>query len=308
MRSLLFAAFLAFVPMRLAADSTAAPVIRIRKDSGRGLWGVEATNAPLGDVAKALSRSMGCTITVDEKAADLRLDTLITPRVPERLTPLLGRRARVSASLVYRFELPGVGETSLSSPPGFGKEVITQDLRESQDVEEALRTLRIPCEVGEGVKGKLRLRTLQMPVHRVLDQIATQSGSRWTVVIRLRARTAPDEAAAREEEPRFLYSDLAQLTSAERREEIQADLDHLMALPEEKRAEAVKSLAGNLSGMNVVFKQSVQENRDAVAGNVAAIVRDYDHVLRRLPSDHRAWAVPLNDALRELTLELRALQ
>lgn len=306
-RRLLLASVLLTLASPLLAESTTAPAIRIQRDSGKGVWGLETTNARLGDIAKALARSMGCVITVDERASDRRLDTHITPRTPERLVPLLGRRANVSATLAYRFELPGVGEDAPPSPAGFGKELLAQDLREPLEIEAALRALRLPGELGKGVEGKVRLHTQRAPVHRVLDQIAAQSGSRWSVVIRIRARNPADEVAAREEEPRFLYSDLAQLTSDERREEIQSDLEHLAALPDEKREEAVKSLAGNLSGMTPIFKQA-QENRGAVAGNVAAIARDYNLVLRRLPPDNRAWAAPLFAALRELSLELRALQ
>jgi hypothetical protein len=167
--------------------------------------------------------------------------------------------------------------------------------------------LRLPAEVGNGVRGKVRPNTLRAPVNRVLDQIAAQSGSRWTVVIRLKARTAADEIAARDDEPRFLYSDLARLTPEERREEIGSDLETLMALPESERAEAVKSLAGNLMGMTSIVREA-QENRGVVAGAVGSIAQDYGLTLRRLPSDNRAWAAPLADALRELSLELRALQ
>ena len=307
MRPVLLVPALLLAATPLAAEPNAAPHIRIQRDSDKGVWGLESTNARLGDVAKALARSMACTITVDPKAAERRLDTVIMPRSPERLVPLLGRRANVSATLVYRFEMPRVGEAATSSPAGFGKDLVARDLREPLEIDEAIRSLGVPAELGKGVHGKVRVNSLRAPVHRVLDQIAAQTRSRWSVEIRLRDRTAADEIAAREEAPRLLYSDLARLNPEERREEIQADLEALENLPEEEQGEAVKTLAGNLKEMGSLVKEA-QENRGAVAGNVSAIARDYSLALRRLPSDNRAWSAPLFDALRELSLELRALQ
>ncbi len=302
-RCLLACLFLA-LSAPVSADPAPAPLIRIQRDSARGLWGLETVNARLADIAKALSRSLACEIELDEKAADARVTTFISPRSPERLVPLLGRRANIFATLHYRF---GIGEAVTPSPPGFGKELLTQDFREPMEVEDALRALRLSAEIAPEVRGKVRLNSARVPLHRVLDQIAAQSGSKWSVVIHLKARTAADEIAAREDEPRFFYSDLARLTAEERREEIGSDLEFLMELPNSERETAVKTLAGNLSGMTTLVREA-QENRGTVTGHVTSIARDFDLALRRLPSGDRAWAAPLFDALRELSLGLRSIQ
>jgi hypothetical protein len=285
-------------------EPSPAPSVAITRDRGRLLYGIRATDAPLANLAEALSKATGCRVEVDERLPRRAFTLELEPRSLERLILVLARRANARVTMCYRLTPAPPGETPRRGSSVLADGPVSLEIRKPVELPKALDQLGVRTEVADGLSGRVHVFAARTPLAKVLDQIAGQVGADWQTVVRFEARNPVDAAAAEEERGRFFYADLARLSSPERREELAADLESLHALPPEQRAPEIQRLATNLLGMATLVKQTPGEHREPVIARVQEIIRDYRGVLARLPSEQQADVAPLHRALQELPRQL----
>lgn len=278
--------------------------VRVTRDRSGLETGLRAENALLTEIGAALERPTGCRVEVDDQLRQQRLTVELIPRPPERLLRVLARRTYTRLSISYHLETAPPDRARRRGSPVFASDPVNGEIDEPLELSEALRKLELRVQVGEGVAGRVRVFAARTPLHRVLDQIAAQVDCVWHTVVRLDARIPVDEAAAEEERERFHFSDLSDLSSAERQEELAADLEAIDRLPPKQRDRAVQDVAADIVSMARLLKETPGEHRGPVAASVHSIGRDYWSVLSRLPPERRTRAAPLFHAVRELQWQL----
>jgi hypothetical protein len=291
-----------------SAQQAEKSLVRVVREASWGAYGLRAENAPLRSIGAALERAIGCRVEVDEKIGSRPFTLDLSPRPPERLMMVLARRARARLSISYRLRRRAPGEAPHAGSPAFASGPVTLRFPQPTPLPEVLRELPVPLKVEEGVDGKVRMMAAGHSLARVLDSLAAQVDGRWETVVALSAVTPVDAAAEADERQRAYFADLARLPPAERQEEMMADLEAVERLPPERRAEAVRQIAGDVLSLAAIYQNTPGEHREPVAPLIAGIVVDYHSVLATLRPGRRELFQPVAQALSQLQQHLIAIR
>jgi hypothetical protein len=298
-------------PSTLAVSEPAvptAPCVRITSDRGGRELGLQAVDAPAGEIGAALGRATGCLVEVDEKLAARRLTMDLAPRPAEALFAILARRANARVAVLYRLEPALPGEPRRQGATIFASAPVSLEISRPVELAEALKPLSLRVEVSGELHGLVRISAARTPLSRVLDQLVGQVGGVWHAVVRLEMRRPVDAAAARDERERSHYYDLARLSSADRQEELTADVEALLQLPEEQRPDAMRQRASDIRAMARLAQETPGEHRGPVVMRVVAVASDYWAVLSRLGREQQVPAEPLFRAVVDVQQALAALR
>jgi hypothetical protein len=246
-------------------------------------------------------------VEIDEKLRDVRLTLELAPRPPERLFPVLARRAFARLSVVYRVRPFPPGGVRQAGSLLFADGLVSLRLREAVELPEVWGQLGVPVEVEEGVEGTVRMDVARRPLAWVMDRIAAQVGATWVAVVRLEARRFVDPEAETYTRMRSHFSDLARLSSMERREELAAEMETLAELPTDRRAEGLRRMADDVLSLATLLHEVPGEHRAATAPYVLGIAADYRAVLLDLSEERRGRLAFLFHVLDDLRLRLQAI-
>jgi hypothetical protein len=309
--------WLALLPVMVAAggaEAFAAPAVPavsrvcVTADRSGREFGLRVTDAPIGEIGAALARATGCLVEMDAKLAAQRLTLELVPRPPEAIYAILARRAKARVAVSYRLE-PAVEGT----PRGHGATIfaaypVSLEITRPVPLAEALQRLSLRTEVRGGLDGPVRVVAARTPLARVLDQLVGQVNGTWNAVVRLELRRPIDAAAAADERERAHYYDLARLAPADRQEELAADVNTLLQLPEAQLGSALRERASEIRAMSRLVQETPGEHRGPVVNRVLAVASDYWLILSRLGPSQRLQAEPLLRAVADVRQALVTLR
>jgi hypothetical protein len=279
-----------------------------RWDPAQAGYSLRATEAPLRVVAAELARVTGCRVDVEKKLGEQLVTLELSPRPAERLFYVLARRGSAWLDISHRLRPLAPLEAWRGGSSVFTDELVSLEISQPVELAEAVRRLPVPVSVEEGVRARVRVFAARHSLRKVLDSLAEHARAGWTTTVRLTPRSALDAEAAAEDRMRAHFSDLARLSSAERRGEIEADVEALSLLPPAKRGESVRRMADDVLSLGTVFASVPGEHRATVGSRLLAVARDYWTVVSGIPQDRRSELQPVLDAIRELDQKLRQLR
>jgi hypothetical protein len=311
MRSVFFAVLLLAIAAPCAAkESSSLPVgtVRVVKDRFSGGYTLESAEAPLERIAAVLERHTGCRVQVDEKLRGRKLTLNLVSRPPERLFPVLGRRADARVSVRFRFEPLPPGSPRRPGPLAFAREPAPIEVLQPTELSEVLRDLDGSFDLAEGVRGRVSVRSIRYSLAQVLDHFAAQVNASWKPVVRFEERKFVDRDAETFERMQAHFHDLASLPPMERREELGWDLEGIEELPEDKREAAAQRIAADILSLGTHLHNTPGEHRGPVAEGVVGIAQDYAAVLSGITGSRRQRLRPIVDALAALDERLKSIR
>jgi hypothetical protein len=294
-------------PGRVPARADEVPSLRVRRDQSLNQYGIESRDVSVAQIADALARASGCVVEVDEDLRSRRLTADLGLRAPERLFAALARRVDARVTVRYRLaSAPAAtrrrGSLAMASAP------TPLYLAAPVELREALRRLPVAVDVEGELRGAVRVASADLPLARVLDQIARQVGATWKAVVFLETRRPLDAEAAAAERMRAHFGDLFHLSPSERREELAADLESLEALPSAERTHRLSRMAADILSMATLLHETPGEHRGPILTGIQAIREGYQAALSRLSPPLRTEAEPVHRALRELDQRLAQIR
>ena len=289
----------------------AAPVRLLRDESGRG-YALQAADAPGKEVGAALGAATDCVVELNAGLRERRFTLDIAARPPERLLRAVARQAGARLSVSFRLRpAPASGETHHhpDRPPPFATQHLTVGASPALAPQDLGRYLGTRIEVSDGVGGRARVPAgRRRPLAWFLDHIAAQVRARWETVVRLDARTVPDDEAAEHERMRAHFGDLADLSPAERREELVAERESLERLPPGEQAEGIRGVARDVRSLGTLLQTVPGEHRGRLAPRVHAVAESYRAVFTRLRGERRERFAPVLHALADLQQHLAQIR
>jgi len=246
-------------------------------------------------------------VEVDKELRSRRLTLHLSPRPPERLFPVLARRAGARFSNNFRFKPRGPGVRQGNSRL-FAREPVSMTVTAPAEFEEVLQALEIDVDVAEDVAGKVTLATSAQPLATVLSRLAHQVDAVWEPVVRLEYHKPVDAEAASYERMLSHFSELAALSPAERREEIQAELESLGRLGPDEQPTGIARLAGDILSLGSLLRTVPGEHRAAIGPQVVGVAADYWAVLSRAPGGQRSAFRQIVGALGQLARDLEQIR
>lgn len=298
-------AAIAFSPASAGAEDLP---VRIQKYA-EGRYSLVARGTTLAEVAGALAPVADCRCRVDEKLRDRPLSLDFGPRSLERLVLALARAAGARLAVSYRLEPIPSGPPAHPGRRAFVRHLVQVEGPMPKPLRAATADLGVPVEVAEEVGGKVRLLPHPRPLGEVLDAMARQTRSRWVLVLGFESRpVAIDPSAAVVDRMHEHLSELAQLSTEDRRAELSEKLRGLERLPEAERGIAVQRVATDIAGLGTLLHRVPGEHRFSVGAQVLPVARDYGQALSAFRSRRKPAFQPLFEALHRLDAALRTLQ
>ena len=293
-----------------SAPGAVAPVRLLRDESGRG-YALRAADAPGKEIGAALGAATGCVVEMDAGLRERRFTLDIAARPPERLLRAVARRAGARLSVSFRLRpAPAGGEAyHPGNRPPFATQHLTVGASPALAPQDLGRYLGTRIEASEGVGGRARVPAgRRRPLAWFLDHIAAQVDARWETVVRLNTRTVPDAEAAEHEWMRAHFGDLADLSPAERREELVAERESLERLPPGEQAEGIRGVARDVRSLGTLLQTVPGEHRGRLAPRVHAVAETYRAVFTRLRGERRERFAPVLRALADLQQHLAQIR
>ena len=287
----------------LMAFSPSPPVLFVRRDTARGQYGLKASGVTFADVIPALEAATGCTIEADKKIEELPLECDFGLRSPDRLFLAVARTLNIVFRLEYVFRPLRQGEMERVRGSAFVGQTIRFNPKEEQiAVPEVGRRLGLEFRVEGNSGQKVKVRSVDRPLVRLLDSIALQLRARWTVVIHLEEtdrHSLGSEVLSYDAAQRH-FSELTRLSPEDRETEIRSRVDALRGLKGEKQDAALRAIAANIGGLSQLYRGVPGEHRDDVRGLFFSIGREYYRAFARLPESDTARYNAVFDKLSEL--------
>jgi hypothetical protein len=300
--------FCAAQPAKTAPAAPQTGTVALKPDANRrGNFTLKTEDSTLAQIAAACEVKFGCVVEVDKSLRAERLTLALSSRQPGQIFPALARRVGARLELLYRLTPLPPGALPRPGASLFAEQEVQVVSDGVLELEEVWQQLRIPIEVEEPLRRKVRLSTAPQPLHRLLDRIAAQVQARWNVVVRLQEIRAQDEEADAQERMRAHFQVLSYLSPAERQEEIAAHLDRLAALDEKRRPAGIAQLRAEILSLGSLLQGVPGEHRGRIGAQVRGVAQDYARVLERQKGKRRALFQPLSSALEELQAALADL-
>ena len=292
-----------------AAPKAAAAVVLSRGEdpSQVGLW---ALKAPVGEIADAMERELGCEIELEGKLQEFPLTAKLSLRSPERLFPALARRLNCRLTVRYKLGRPPDGSPYGKTEGLFAERPAPASLPRTVKASTLVALLKregIAVETDPAIppEGIVHPPRDGLALRVTLDFLSRATRQLWWPVVRFTPRKSVDAAAEAEDRIQTNYTDLLAFTPEERQEEIEADLDALDHLPLDARNAALARMVGDVSGLGTLFDRTPGEHRDGIRARLRQIGADYWAVLFSFPADRRVELRGLIDTVRELRERLR---
>jgi hypothetical protein len=263
-----------------------APTLRVQRDTARGQFGLKAAGIVLADALPVLEQATGCTIRADEKIAEMPLDCDLSLRSPDRLFLGVARQIGAKFRLSYQFRPLRRGEMERILRSAFVGQIVSfkpQD--ERQTVQEIGRRLGLEFVTEGGLTGTVRVRSVDRPLVRILDSIASQLRARWDVVITLEEtdrHNLGSDALSYDTIQRH-FSELIRLSPEDRRLEISARVDALRNLDGDARSQTLQRLEADIAGISQLYQGVPGEHRDDVRHLFFTLGQQYYGAFARLP-------------------------
>ncbi len=289
-----------FVVAGLSGDAYCAPSGEVTVTRTGGRFALHAVNAPVDEIARKLSTATGVEILVDPKLQERTLPISLASRPADRIIWSLARRLDARAEIIYLFRRRA--ESGSESPWAYASDTVSLPAPLKLRLEDALQELGIRARVESGLDRDVRVFSPGIPLYRVLDNLASQVGAKWSVEVRIEGRTATDDGAESVERMQRHFSELARFSSLERQEEIEADLQSALASPENLKA--LERLASDIRNLGTHYDRVPGEHRGLLAPKFGAITRDYAAVVRRRGEAERSRLAPLISAIRHAEAKL----
>ncbi len=279
------------------------PLLVVRRETGRGQYGLKASGVNFAEAIPALEAATGCTIEADKKIGDLPLECDLGMRSPDRLFLGVARRLNAAFRLEYVFRPLKRGEMERVRGAAFvGQTVRFKPTEEQVAVREIGRRLGMEFRVEGNGRQTVKVWSVDRPLVRLLDSIASQIRARWSVVIHIEetdryglgSEILSYDAAQRH------FTELTRLSPEDRQAEIASRVEALKSLEGEERETTLRGLEAGLSGLSQLYRGVPGEHRDYVRGLFFAIGKEYYQAFGRLSDANTARYNTVYDKLGEL--------
>ena len=260
-------------------------------------FGIRALDASLEEITRKFGEATGVEIKLDPQLKNRKLTIELAPRPAESVIWSIARRADARSDVVYLFQKSSPADSGKKSPWIYATDTVSLPAPILKPLEEALMELVIPARVDEGLNKEVRVFSPKMPLYRVLDNLAGQVGAKWSAEVRIDWRPAREVEAGSYSRMMHHFSDLARFPSAERQEEIEADL--AVALNSADSKDGLARMATDIRGLATLYNQIPGEHRETLAPKFTSIVRDYTAVIRRASGKERGRLAPLITAIQD---------
>ena len=274
----------------------------------RRSYGLDAEKATLASICRVLQRETGCQVSVDKKASEKILTFRLGARPADRLLLAIARRAGTRLEIVHHVTPLPPGASPRRGPPAFAEaveHVVTGERLSASDIAELLDARIRWAPV---LTGKARVFAPGLPLHRVLDQVAAQLGASWTTVVTLLSRSPMDAESEAAERAMAHYSDLARLSSGERRDELEADLSSVSDLAAREDMSGLQRMVEDIKSLATIYQQVPGEHRGPASRAANGILDDYEWALNRASPDQEELLAVVRAAIEETRLRLGRLQ
>jgi hypothetical protein len=273
------------------------PAVTVRQDT-------------LGEALEALQTRVAAQLTADDLTARLPVTLEPRPASPERALLSLCRQTGARLSVKYVFMARSQEDEPTQKET---RRPVFTARRVTQLGPGPLSLATVGSRLGllfEGPKDipEVKLVVRDRPLATLLDALAKKTGTRWEVHVRLEGGGMgglPESDALRFDRLQSDLQSLVLLSDDERAEEIESELSRALERPHSWRTHALTAIATRLDGFQQLWLMVPGEHRERIAPLYQCIGESYATALAHAQTSDPSALKPIRDALERLRESLR---